>query len=315
MIQHIIHIFLINRIDNWVYGPGYIYVANPSTPVMVNPTRITEGYRQPPDGVPADFSLCDTYSSENYLAKGGSIRSDSSILYAAYFEFYKLSHPGSAVETIRTIGCWRGDYEGDGANTVAINETLEIVALGTGLGKIYFVDIDDVIDSNYSADPIATWDRDGMIQDLYWYDNILYVCTGGYVFVLDVSDVESGNIDTIGMYLTGGGRTIIADGDYIFLHVPDNHLFILEVDTTMQVGEDGCSFLDEEFRIFPNPIMQNSRIILSKKLNKPKLYNLAGKRMSLNDRTIDTSLLSPGIYFLSAEYNKKRITKKITVVN
>ena len=310
------HLQIFN-INNWVYGGfGFIRVANPSSPLKVEPTRYVEGYRYPPDGSSADRSMGDRSASGGYSAISGGIRSDSSILSAAYFTLYEVCHPVADVETIRTIGCWRGDYEDDGATAVAINETLEIVALGTGFGKIHFVDIDDVIDSNYSADPIATHNIGEPITDLYWIDNYLYIAAYN-PYVLDVSDLDA--IDTVAMYNLYGliGSTawnIFSFENYVYVRAA-GLLYILEVDTSMQVGDDSCSFLDEEFRIFPNPIMQNSRIILSKKLNKPKLYNLAGKRMSLNDRTIDTSLLSPGIYFLSAEYNKKRITKKITVVN
>ncbi len=159
--------------------------------------------------------------------------------------------------------------------------------------------------------------------DSYWdmfYANGMLAIKGGrpegtmYLSVWNTSNPCSLSLDG---YYKKNAKSIcagfISDSFYVF-GISGNTLYILHLDT------DGIGMLDlpdgndEDFRIFPNPIMQNSRIVLDKKLLKPQLFDLSGKQVNLVDRTIISSSLSPGIYFLCASYQNKRIVKKIVIL-
>ena len=138
----------------------------------------------------------------------------------------------------------------------------------------------------------------------------------------DVSDIESSGIDTIAIYnasalLPGLAsiERILVDGDLIYCYSGTAELLIFQVDTTMQIENSGDSFLDEEFRIFPSPVIQGAKVVLNERLNEPKLFDLTGKQIQISDRTIDASALPPGIYFLSATVNGKKVIKKFVVLN
>ncbi len=305
------------RMGYWVYGGGTFHVDDPGDPVWVTSTVIYEGYLFPPDASSdiGDWEMTDIYSDQDYMAISGWIW-DSAEVYepAAYLRLSKRKHPDdSDIDTSWIKGCWRGAYNGNGGYCVALNETLRVVAIDMGPGEgLAFVSMDSIEDSAYTAEPLAELGLPPW--DMHWIDGYLYLTTGGYTYVLDVTNVSSGTIVTIGMYHLGTGTRILADSCFIYLHSMTGYLYILELDTTMQVGEDGCSFLDEEFRIFPNPILQNQRLVLDKKLKKPKLFDISGRKIELHDRTINTSELSPGIYLLVADLNNKKIIKKLVVL-
>ncbi|RKZ31133.1 hypothetical protein DRQ33_07295, partial [bacterium] len=204
--------------------------------------------------------------------------------------------------------------EGHTGYSIAINETLGVVALGTDYG-VTFVSIDDIEDSIWYADPIATWYCHYPVSDLHWVGDYIYVAEYR-PYVIDASDLWESGPDTIGHYGLPpyGPRELLYDDGYLYTRSSFGDLVIYEFDTTMQVDEGGDSFLDEEFRIFPNPILQNQRLVLDKKLKKPKLFDISGRKIELPDRTINTSELSPGIYLLVADLNNKKIIKKLVVL-
>ena len=304
-------------LDDWVYAGNGFRVNDPSSPIEVSPTLVVEGYVLPPDGSSSGYGFCDRASSDNYIGTALYVESiEPEEEPAEAIILCKVTHIEADVCTSYVRGCWRGSYEGHTGYSIAINESLGVVALGTDYGVV-FVSMDDIEDSIYNAEPIATWYCDHPVSDLVWIDGYVYIAEYG-LYVIDVTDLDGAGPDTLANYnlwgLIGHSSVEIAvDGNYIYTRSGRGNLYILELDTTMGV-QNGCSFLDEKFRIFPNPILQNQKLVLDKKLKTPRLFDISGREMKLENRTINTSELSPGIYLLVANLNNKKIVKKLVVL-
>jgi cyanophycinase-like exopeptidase len=128
-----------------------------------------------------------------------------------------------------------------------------------------------------SGSPL-TWDRSNEAIKVYKVPG-----TNAGVNYFDLSDWE-----------TGSG------GEWRNWSV-DNGIFTSEAGTNPQCTLSAPGYNLAEIKAYPNPFLDHIQIIAPSRIKDVKLYNVLGNLMltKLNtDNTIDTSILSSGIYFL-----------------
>jgi hypothetical protein len=318
------------RMGDWVIANGAFNCDNPDTPVKASITLIYEGYSRPPDcfgtGSPEDVECSENYRVTAYCVY------DTAEDFAEATKIMNLSHPAADVETARVLGCWRGSYyNGNCGHSVAVNETLGVIALGTNYGVV-FVSIEDIEDSLYNAVPLAKWEENP-VSDLIWDDCKLYV-SAWRVLIFDVSDVESGSFDTIGYYPISTSELAVKE-NYIYgfgglgylcseLAVKENYIYgfgglgylcILEMDTN-SIQECKFECPQDDFDLFPNPINRSAKCKLPDVVKRAQVFDLTGKLVSNTENTSEITVPQTcGLYLLRIKTaNGMEILKKIFVI-
>jgi cyanophycinase-like exopeptidase len=141
-----------------------------------------------------------------------------------------------------------------------------------------------------SGSPL-TWDRSNEAIKVYKVPG-----TNAGVNYFDLSDWE-----------TGSG------GEWRNWSV-DNGIFTSEAGANPQCTLSAPEYNLAEIKAYPNPFLDHIQIIAPSRIKDVKLYNVLGNLMltKLNtDNTIDTSILSSGIYFLRLETTTGIQTSKV----
>ncbi len=206
----------------------------------------------------------------------------------------------SQTSSIDAVGmtAYVGWSDGDGNPLVTIKSTTDDTTLcteGVGMGGIAYIDL---------SGQYWCYTRSSIPDYIVAMDTLFSEI--GYYRAFDLwGDVEVAYIND-SLYVLAIGK------------VDDSHcaLYIIKHDTIFcQIGYlDSPHRNGEEYRIFPNPILQGTKLTLDKKLKTPRLFDISGREMKLENRTINTSELSPGIYLLVANLNNKKIVKKLVVL-
>ena len=206
----------------------------------------------------------------------------------------------SQTSSIDAVGmtAYVGWSDGDGNPLVTIKSTTDDTTLcteGGGMGGIAYIDL---------SGQYWCYTRSSIPDYIVAMDTLFSEI--GYYRAFDLwGDVEVACIND-SLYVLAIGK------------VDDSHcaLYIIKHDTIFcQIGYlDSPHRNGEEYRIFPNPILQGAKLTLDRRIESPHLFDISGRKIELPDRTINTSELSPGIYFLWGTVHNSKIVKKIVVL-
>ncbi len=314
---------IIDSVNHWSFSSinnGYVWggdcfnISNPDSPLIWDVYQIIHNPSKPPDGSSSYRVWNDKYGTENYAGHAGWIGyglPDTFYEPAPYFALYKFVFPASSPCTSHVLGCWRGDYNGDDAEALAISEEYDMVAVGTAW-NVHFVSIDSVEDGNYDAKPNAIWPSSS-VWDLYWEDSLLYV-SNARMWLLNVNDLP--NIDTLAISNLCGASVFCIDSSFIYAANIYGTFRIYEIEDSLGIGQQGYNILPiPEFKIFPNPSFAGTRIAIANSFKNAELFDISGRKiLDIKSNVIDTSNLSAGIYLLRVNIGNKIISKKILIM-